>query len=1056
MTRQVKSIPEQGQPQIPCKPFQKSHLLNKLPFILLLLFWKLPSIAQPGVFVLGTHVFSDTCTGTLYDSGGAAGSYGNNEMLTFTLCPQASTQCLLIDVQSYDLENNFDFLYLIAGTGTGGPRVATLNGGGGNLQWEVHGACLTVFFKSDNSGTGAGFKLTWQCSPDSCNVPLPSTCSVPAPIPTLPWSQANLSTCYAWDEVQPGTCPGDGFLAAEDFILTYESPGNECIAIRLSGSEEGTGIAVYDACPENSPACLALSGGSAAQPHIDAVFLENPGTYYLVVDNLNGCTAFNIEVERVACPVVFPSPALCANALSFNGCSPGELPAVVTVAPGQGQAGFLQPGVNLGCWENMFPLNFAWFFFEAKTDGEFAFLLDAAHPGEVSDVDFQVWGPIADPAAACQFAASNQPIRSSYADGADPTGLAHVHPINGSPVTDGCEGAMGDDFVKPIPVKTGEFYLVLVNDWEGNIVSGAVAINFAGTSPGVLDGQPGFAVSGDTTVCPGAAAPLLATGGEAYQWMPAQGLSCSFCPNPLATVPEAKTYRVAIHMICRSDTLDVTLDVFQTSAGDDRSTCLGEQIQLGAMSNLPGTVSYQWQTPNGTLSCAACDSTFFVSQVPGSQEVTLLAGDGTCTVSDTLLVTVLDSPLPAYEMAENQTICSGDTVYIGGVATPGVSYSWHATPPSAVPNVANPGVSPSATTVYFLEVKQDGCPVALSDSVVIEVVEPPVPVLADTLICPGGSALLDPAVGTGFDFAWTSTDPAFSANSPLLEVLPANTTVFFLKIENGICLPVMDTATVFVAGMGVLEVNGDTVVCGFSPLDFFTDAGVPGTYFWKSPSGDVWSNSDPALPFSFIPGLGVQALTVAFIDAAGCATLFDTLFIRVEKPVEIDSIGSNRTDTVYVGTAIELSAFLMETPAMSYQWSSGDTGSPVTVFAKKPPTESWSVTVTDALGCTDSAGVTFIVLEPLFDVPNAFSPNGDGVNDRFRVVYCLEDGFEVLSMKVFNRWGKMVYEEQNGNAGWDGNYRSEPAPAEVYVYYILLKMPDGALREIKGDITLLR
>lgn len=107
-------------------------------------------------------------------------------------------------------------------------------------------------------------------------------------------------------------------------------------------------------------------------------------------------------------------------------------------------------------------------------------------------------------------------------------------------------------------------------------------------------------------------------------------------------------------------------------------------------------------------------------------------------------------------------------------------------------------------------------------------------------------------------------------------------------------------------------------------------------------------------------------------------------------------------------------------------------------------------------GCQDTDVVT-IVTRPCCEVfvPSAFSPNKDGMNDFFNPA--LQTGQVIVTMKVFNRLGKMVYNNTNIEKGWDGNYENgEPAALDTYMYYIKYSCTDGNNYEKKGDITLLR
>ena len=104
--------------------------------------------------------------------------------------------------------------------------------------------------------------------------------------------------------------------------------------------------------------------------------------------------------------------------------------------------------------------------------------------------------------------------------------------------------------------------------------------------------------------------------------------------------------------------------------------------------------------------------------------------------------------------------------------------------------------------------------------------------------------------------------------------------------------------------------------------------------------------------------------------------------------------------------------------------------------------------------CTDtSCQAVQSLINPLLDVPNAFTPNGDGINDVVRV-----RGFGITQMnwRIFNRWGAMVFQSTNPNAGWNGYYKGTLQPQEVYVYVLDVTFSDNSKYQKKGDITLLR
>lgn len=88
-------------------------------------------------------------------------------------------------------------------------------------------------------------------------------------------------------------------------------------------------------------------------------------------------------------------------------------------------------------------------------------------------------------------------------------------------------------------------------------------------------------------------------------------------------------------------------------------------------------------------------------------------------------------------------------------------------------------------------------------------------------------------------------------------------------------------------------------------------------------------------------------------------------------------------------------------------------------------------------------------------IPTAFSPNGDGKNDWFRI-FGAERSRKVVSLQVMNRWGQVVWREQDGRAGWNGLLNGVPQEAGVYTYLAIYECPDGKLTTTKGDVLLIR
>ena len=123
--------------------------------------------------------------------------------------------------------------------------------------------------------------------------------------------------------------------------------------------------------------------------------------------------------------------------------------------------------------------------------------------------------------------------------------------------------------------------------------------------------------------------------------------------------------------------------------------------------------------------------------------------------------------------------------------------------------------------------------------------------------------------------------------------------------------------------------------------------------------------------------------------------------------------------------------------------------------------QQYTVIVTDSNNCTDTASILIktVCNDENYFIPNTFSPNNDGVNDYFyprgRSIY------NIQSMRVFNRWGQIVFQRQNFPAnseamGWDGTFNGHPAPSDAYVYIVEVICNNAQVIALQGTVTLVR
>lgn len=209
-------------------------------------------------------------------------------------------------------------------------------------------------------------------------------------------------------------------------------------------------------------------------------------------------------------------------------------------------------------------------------------------------------------------------------------------------------------------------------------------------------------------------------------------------------------------------------------------------------------------------------------------------------------------------------------------------------------------------------------------------------------------------------------------------------------------------------------------------------------------------------------GLVAGIYTLSVEDAIGCR--YDTSFTLAGAGAFQVSLGPDLV--VPAGSMLTLTANLSGSPGVleEVQWSPSPLGCPTCLLADITVTAEVTVTVRVRTmdGC-ESSDELLIGIERIprrFWAPTAFSPDYNGINDRF-MLFGNEQLLQVSTLEVFDRWGNLLYQSSNltpndGSNGWDGTFRGRLMDPGLYVYRALLRFADGTELAVKGDFQLLR
>jgi gliding motility-associated-like protein len=226
----------------------------------------------------------------------------------------------------------------------------------------------------------------------------------------------------------------------------------------------------------------------------------------------------------------------------------------------------------------------------------------------------------------------------------------------------------------------------------------------------------------------------------------------------------------------------------------------------------------------------------------------------------------------------------------------------------------------------------------------------------------------------------------------------------------------------------------------------------PLTFRWIYPAGDTASND----PFFFsVTQANAGLYTLLATDHVGCTDQKSIELIVSENPVA--AFHGSDTLEMHTGDVLNAGAGLA-----SYLWNTGDTTESIVILS----VGMYWVGMESLIGCvgTDSVYVKLIEDEippepnnKIF-IPNAFSPDGDGINDNFNISYN-NNPFPISHcvLHIFNRWGEEIFQSDDITQGWDGKKNGKDCPGGVYVYKIVFSA-DGIAgsQERVGTVTLVR
>ncbi|MBC7947919.1 MAG: gliding motility-associated C-terminal domain-containing protein [Chitinophagaceae bacterium] len=547
---------------------------------------------------------------------------------------------------------------------------------------------------------------------------------------------------------------------------------------------------------------------------------------------------------------------------------------------------------------------------------------------------------------------------------------------------------------------------------------------------------------------------------NSYYWEfgdPASGvLNTSTDPSPVHPFSAPGEYTIKLvtnrGQEC-SDSATSTVKVWPgffpaiTSTG----VCLINPVQFNdaTTTNFGVVDSWRWDfgEPTATNDTSRLQHPSYTYPVVGPKDVRFIVTNSKGCI-DTLIQTVNIIDKPPITLAFRDTlICVPDALQLQATGTG--TFSWTPLTNIVNPNTGTPTVNPTTTTLYKVQLDDQGC--INNDSVLVRVVTfVSLNVRTDTTICLTDSVQLF-AVSDGLRYQWTPTadlnDPTLK-NPMALPTQPIN--VYQVVATIGSCSTPGDV-TVRTVPYPVVDAGPDQTIC-FNKPAFLQGTHNGNSHTW-SPTSSLL-NANTLNPTAFPAKTTEYTLTVH--ASAGCPKPSSDSITVTVLPKIIPYAG--RDTMVIVGQPLQFNA----EGGSSYEWfpSTGLNDpfikNPIGIYAPEIDSVRYTVLVYNEAGCFDSAFIKVTVFKtvPYVFVPTGFTPNGDGLNDLVRPIAVGVKRINTFS--IYNRWGQLVFKTTTNGHGWDGRIKGVPQGSNVYVWMVSAVDYLDKPIFLKGTVTLIR
>ncbi|MEZ4911667.1 MAG: gliding motility-associated C-terminal domain-containing protein [Saprospiraceae bacterium] len=391
------------------------------------------------------------------------------------------------------------------------------------------------------------------------------------------------------------------------------------------------------------------------------------------------------------------------------------------------------------------------------------------------------------------------------------------------------------------------------------------------------------------------------------------------------------------------------------------------------------------------------------------------------------------SPSLLLSVTPDTISCMGNEIILQGVANAdNLTYAWTDAQGNVLSINSSINVTVNGDATYYLDVKDSfGC--EIQDSVHVSAFVFDYDLSSDAKLCFDNDNTISIQIDDPlqYNFTWTPNDKIISGQSTnIILVHPTDTLTYYVNIENKYFGCTTTAAIKPEVHQPIpFTLSAPEQFCFNQPVTLHLEIENPENYTYDWSPSELITNGDKTTDPTVLISEN-QLFTVTVTDNITGCTRTANVNADIASPTTV-TINAEPDFTIFEGESLDL---FVENPIENgeYTWSTGASGTTITV--NNTDDAVYFVTVTDANGCTATDEVTVTVRKAKCDdsdvyIPNAFTPNGDDVNDK---LFVRSNFIDEMLFVVYNRWGQEVFSTTNPDEGWDGTFQNRELEPDAF------------------------